>query len=424
MIKYLSLILVLATLGWAQGEWVVQDNPFNGNDSTVFSDVHALDSLHCWLVGFHRGEAWVLRTSNGGNQWETIGPLIINIHSSPIRLNEITGLGIKFVDSLRGFITFGGGISSTTDGGNSWTFERITYDAAFGDVEFIDSIQGWVVSWVGVGKKGLIYHTDNGKDWVIQDSVNPALHGICFLDSLKGFVVGDSGTLLKTTDGGAQWIKVETGTTKDLMDVQFADSLHGLAVGSDVVLRTVDGGVTWSAITQNIPALLTDVAFPDVVHAWTTTSGIYFSGDTGNTWVGQTIPDIPGNGALWGVSFPDTAHGWACGGYGKIIYYSLGSGVDEANEITLTEYQLHVYPNPSRKTIKIAYNLPIPGDVSFTVYDASGILVRRLTSNVDSSILLWDTKDEYGKAVPQGVYFLKVEVLNKTLAFKKLIVLD
>ncbi len=30
MAKYLSVIFALVSFGWAQGEWVVQDNPFNG----------------------------------------------------------------------------------------------------------------------------------------------------------------------------------------------------------------------------------------------------------------------------------------------------------------------------------------------------------------------------------------------------------
>lgn len=68
--------------------------------------------------------------------------------------------------------------------------------------------------------------------------------------------MGDEGTILLTTDGGASWTARESGTSRNVYSVCFANALDGLAVGGEIgwlgtggngiVLRTSDGGVTWS----------------------------------------------------------------------------------------------------------------------------------------------------------------------------------
>jgi photosystem II stability/assembly factor-like uncharacterized protein len=45
------------------------------------------------------------------------------------------------------------------------------------------------------------------------------------------YVVGNAGTILKSTDGGLLWIRQFSGTTNNLHAVSFADANHGVAVG-------------------------------------------------------------------------------------------------------------------------------------------------------------------------------------------------
>ena len=67
-----------------------------------------------------------------------------------------------------------------------------------------------------------------------------------FTDVSNGTVVGFSGTILRTTDGGGTWVARSSGTTKHLRDVSFADVNNGTAVGnSGTIVRTTDGGATW-----------------------------------------------------------------------------------------------------------------------------------------------------------------------------------
>src|SRR5947207_8303097 len=69
------------------------------------------------------------------------------------------------------------------------------------------------------------------------------LNGGYLLDSGVGFVVGDAGTVVKTTDAGMTWSPLTSGTTNALHDVYFFDVTQGIAVGEQgLILRTTDGG--------------------------------------------------------------------------------------------------------------------------------------------------------------------------------------
>jgi len=49
------------------------------------------------------------------------------------------------------------------------------------------------------------------------------LKSTSFISPMEGWVVGENGTILRTTDGGNTWAKQESGTNVDLFDVSFTD---------------------------------------------------------------------------------------------------------------------------------------------------------------------------------------------------------
>ncbi len=427
--KYLAVVFVLVNFGWAEGEWVVQDNPCNGNQNVVFSDASAIDSLHCWVVGSWDLSLLVLRTSDGGKNWEAKGLDGQNVYSSQTSLNWLIGPGIKFIDTLRGWICVGKTLFTTRDGGGTWvdTFLMDPYsNVVFTDIEFVDSLNGWIVSeGFGGGLPLILHSSDGGRNWEIQDSLSAEcdLRGVCFLDSLKGFVVGDSGTLFRTTDGGEHWIKIETGTAKDLMDVQFADSLHGLAVG-DLVLKTEDGGATWEKIEG---AGGYDVAFPNYTNAWT--SGFWFSANGGAAWEwkdpGPGIPAVGYNG----ISFPDTSHGWVVGEYGTIVHYGPKTGIEETNITKPLVNLLQIYPNPFSKTTKISSeNRAVSSEgIKLNIYDVAGKLVKSFPLAPRCSLLAttitWDGKNDSGQRIPAGIYFCQLEINGQPVVREKLVIM-
>lgn len=68
--------------------------------------------------------------------------------------------------------------------------------------------------------------------WVPQNSGTTAnLNDVYCITADFVVLVGDNGTFLKTTDGGANWIAKTSGTTYKLKKIQFANSTTGYAVG-------------------------------------------------------------------------------------------------------------------------------------------------------------------------------------------------
>ena len=93
---------------------------------------------------------------------------------------------------------------------------------------FISS--GWAI---GVNGTEGAFAAYGGSDWsFIQDLSYPGLYALDFYDDLTGWIVGDSGTILNTTNG-ISWTSQESGTTEKLLDVNFVTSTLGWAVGEN-----------------------------------------------------------------------------------------------------------------------------------------------------------------------------------------------
>src|SRR6266480_2904841 len=85
----------------------------------------------------------------------------------------------------------------------------------------------------------------------VDSGTTSNLNGAILLDSGTGFVVGDTGTILKSTDAGATWASLTSGTSTTLHGIYFLDPTEGIAVGdSGTILRTTNGGAAWQSITS------------------------------------------------------------------------------------------------------------------------------------------------------------------------------
>jgi photosystem II stability/assembly factor-like uncharacterized protein len=82
----------------------------------------------------------------------------------------------------------------------------------------------------------------------------------------RGYAGGDFGTLLRTTDGGATWAGLPTGTTQRLYVVQAVDANTVVAGGGCTVRRSTNGGVSFDRVAfasseATCPAQVTDLSF-------------------------------------------------------------------------------------------------------------------------------------------------------------------
>jgi photosystem II stability/assembly factor-like uncharacterized protein len=86
--------------------------------------------------------------------------------------------------------------------------------------------------------------------WNIQASgIKESLFDIHCITEDFVVAVGQDGKILKTTDGGLNWVQKNSGTTAYLDKVEFGSPNVGYIVGGAKLLKTIDAGESWSSIS-------------------------------------------------------------------------------------------------------------------------------------------------------------------------------
>lgn len=202
---------------------------------------------------------------------------------------------------------------------NGWQLqESPTADVWLFSVQFVDRRSGWIV-----GDSGVILHTtDGGQVWHLQRSgTDDRLVDMHFANRYEGWVIGERGTILHTDDGGASWHRQSSGTTGELQSITFIDDKIGWVTvkgGGRLwqILRTEDGGQTWAVWDTGGLALL-KLMFRDAsVGRGVTWSGEIISTENGGeTWGIMSVIDV--NLVLDMIFFDDSSGLILCVDYGK-----------------------------------------------------------------------------------------------------------
>lgn len=111
---------------------------------------------------------------------------------------------------------------------------------------------------VAVGEYGnILLSDDEGKTWrQAHVPTTVTLTDVDFIDDKTGWAVGHDTVIVKTTDGGENWVKEFGGGESDnaLLTVHFKDASHGWAMGAfNFTVETVDGGKTWTQRNTLMP---------------------------------------------------------------------------------------------------------------------------------------------------------------------------
>ncbi len=88
------------------------------------------------------------------------------------------------------------------------------------------------------------------------------------------------------------------------------------------------------------------------------------------------------------------------------------TGIEENNIIPKAFYLSQNYPNPFNPTTNISYGLPKDSDVRVDIFNLLGQRIITLVDehqNAGVKSVIWDGKDNAGKAVSSGVYFYKID---------------
>ncbi len=125
---------------------------------------------------------------------------------------------------------------------------------------------------------------------LMQSGTNNDLNAVYFLDAKNGYAVGDSGTLVMTSDGGRHWEKLETETKERLLGVNFINPDTGFIIGENGVLeKTLNGGISWDKIQIPVQADLTAITFINKTTGFiighSIDGGVFVkTSDKGTTW--------------------------------------------------------------------------------------------------------------------------------------------
>jgi hypothetical protein len=68
-------------------------------------------------------------------------------------------------------------------------------------------------------------------------------------------------------------------------------------------------------------------------------------------------------------------------------------------------------PNPARRTTRLRFTLPARGDIALAIHDLSGRQVRTLAEGghaAGETSVAWDLRDDTGRDVPAGLYFVRM----------------
>ncbi len=174
---------------------------------------------------------------------------------------------------------------------------------------------------------------------VSRETINYNLYGINFADADNIWMVGESGSVFHTTDGGKHWRHQNSGVKIALSDVFFVDNTHGWAIGRfGTILYTGNGGEKWEKQDSGVNHYLFDVTFLDHQHGWIVGEfgTILFTEDRGRIWkkinIGEDEHGFGMDVALYKICFSDHQHGWIVGEFGTILHTEDGGKTWVAQE--------------------------------------------------------------------------------------------
>ena len=294
-----GLFFLDADRGWAVGDrgviwstddggrhWRLADSPVNSR----LESVHFVDPDHGWAVGgwihpyTHQSTAVVVRTETGGRRWQRV--------ASP----TLPGLkGVHFVDARRGWAVghaspmYGSGVFRSDDGGRSWTAIPSPQPLGWLCGTFRD-LEGGVLG----GLNGATAVVARGE---IQATQPPPPGWLPFRDvacsGSLGWLVGDGGIVLRTSDGGHSWERPVAAMPEELAEsfdwrcvAMVGERCWIAGAPGSAVLHTEDGGRSWQLLptSQNLP--LRDLFFLDEQRGWAVGRWVTIlaTRDGGRTW--------------------------------------------------------------------------------------------------------------------------------------------
>ncbi|NNL86893.1 MAG: hypothetical protein HKP27_14620 [Myxococcales bacterium] len=158
------------------------------------------------------------------------------------------------------------------------------------------------------------------------------------MEGSRAYAAGYWGMVLRSLDRGATWNVTQTPVERNLHAIDFADEMHGWAVGAQgVIIRTTDGGDSWVLQIAEVDdefegritieeSLFGVVALSkDVAWAVGDLGVIIHTSDGGTTWQRERVPEenfadteLPDR-IFNAIEFSTPESGWITGEFGTLL---------------------------------------------------------------------------------------------------------
>jgi photosystem II stability/assembly factor-like uncharacterized protein len=190
-------------------------------------------------IGIRQNIAY--KTSNGGENWVMLGSVA-----------NSSWFDFAFPSQMTGFTAGVEHISRTTNGGLNWSSIYFSAATQFNALKFVNINTGYAVT-----QSGQILKTVNGgTNWVISTTVTGALKDVeCAGFSVVVAVATTSGLVVRSTDSGLSWSTQSIGQGGTIANITFADEntgylVKGGSVSAGWVWKTTDAGATWNRVAD------------------------------------------------------------------------------------------------------------------------------------------------------------------------------
>lgn len=256
--------------------------------------------------------------------------LLCNVYSTGNPTSQVKS--IAFADSLQGFaVHYKGKITTTIDGGNLWSIVSVMNNRNFFKVIYRDPNTLLIAGGTQSRDTAVILKsTDGGMNWTnVFYQPGTWLKSLCFIDSLRGFAVGDNSQILSTSDAGNSWTPITTPIAgRNLNSIVFLNSDTGFIAGGlkdsiRTILKTTDGGTIWTVLKDEAGGGLNDIGFLNQTEGYIVgdSATLLKTTDGGMSWSPQTLPNILNDQSLTTITFYKNSLGLIGGRDGLLYIY-------------------------------------------------------------------------------------------------------
>ncbi|MGC9366790.1 MAG: YCF48-related protein [bacterium] len=309
-LNFNTVFFVDSMMGWVAGEsgavfrtedagttWVSQ----NSGENVELHQAYFYDSL----LGYMSGDAArIIKTTDGGSSWTRKLQGNFNLYA------------LWHINSQVGWAAgWNGAMVKTTDGWEDWNYLTSGLHNQIRSLFFTDASHGWYCT----EDQYFARTGDGGSTWHIDSAINQyiSLSSVFFTSQDSGWMVGSyygGSVVMATASGGVSWNTTIDYYLHDPRDLFFWDNLTGLMVGEyGSIYRTTDAAITWDSISSYNPMnsnSITDIFFTDSLTGWLTNWGVYKTTDGGSTW---DLCLDPWDDGYYSLHFTDSLHGCAVG---------------------------------------------------------------------------------------------------------------